>query len=291
MLKSIPTYDIDKLSGQTAPRPDIFFVDDQFSHKNKLKSIPYRSNYFGAGICVNGKATLSADLETYSIEKDNAITLSPQVVKQWINSSADYQLIAVFFTKEFFIENNSNKDYLDSFPFFATNSRHVFKVDSKQTETIQILLRTIIDKLSSSHPYKHEIARSLITALLFEISAIFNQQASPAFHKQTRSEQQVFEFKKLVSQYFLKERSVQFYADLLFVTPKHLTEVIKAVTGRSAKEWIDDTVILEAKILLKENDLTVSDISSILNFADQSTFGKFFKNLTGLSPSAYKQGE
>lgn len=292
MGKSIPTYNIENLSGQTTAGPDIFFVDQLFNHKNtKRSSAPYRSNYFGVGICVNGTAILNANLVTYEIEKNSVVTLSPQVVKQWINSSGDYQLVAVFFTKEFFIENNSNKDYLDSFPFFDANSKHAFKVDDKQSEAIQIALGNIIDKLRSLHPYKNEISRSLITALLFEIAAIFNQHTFPSFHKQTRSEQQTVEFKKLVSKYFLQERSVKFYADLLFVSPKHLTEIIKAETGRSAKEWIDDIVILEAKILLKENDLTISNITTALNFPDQSTFGKFFKNLTGVSPSAYRQSD
>ncbi len=289
MEKSIPTYDIEKLSSQKATSPDVFFVDHLFNSKNESVNIPYRSNYFGAGICINGESTLRANLETYRIEKDCVITLSPQIVKQWVNHSTDYQLIAVFFTKEFFIENNSNKDYLDSFSFFDPTSRHVFKVNAEQSDAIKTSLQIIIYKLNSLHAYKNEITRSLITALLFEIAAIYDQQSFPSFHKQTRSGQLTFEFKKSVSKYFLKKRSVKFYAELLFITPKHLTEIIKAETGRSAKEWIDDIVILEAKILLRENDLTVSNITNVLNFSDQSTFGKFFKNLTGFSPLEYRQ--
>jgi hypothetical protein len=113
MTKLIPTYDIETLSGQTTP--DIFFVDHLFSHKNKLTSIPYLSNYFGVGICVSGSATLHANLETYAIEKDCVITLSPFIVKQWIKSFKDYRLIAVFFTKAFFVAHNSNKDGISSY--------------------------------------------------------------------------------------------------------------------------------------------------------------------------------
>jgi AraC-like DNA-binding protein len=131
-------------------------------------------------------------------------------------------------------------------------------------------LAHIIHKLRSPHLYKNEISRNLITALLFEIVPLFNQPAS--LHKQTRSEQQAVSFKKLVSKHFLKERSVQFYADLLFITPKHLTEIIKTETGRSAKEWIDDMVILEAKILLKEHDLTISEITTALHLRRQCCF-------------------
>ncbi len=106
---------------------------------------------------------------------------------------------------------------------------------------------------------------------------------------QTRSQLLASDFKKLVNVHFTAERSVKFYATKLCVTPNHLTVTVKEATGKTAGEWIDETVILEAKVLLQNTALTIAEISDSLHFADQSTFGKFFKNLTGLSPVAYKQ--
>ena len=92
-----------------------------------------------------------------------------------------------------------------------------------------------------------------------------------------------------VSTNFVKERSVIFYADQLFLTPKHLSRVIKEVSGRSAGEWIDEQVILEAKARLKTSSLTVQEISDQLGFPNQSFFGKYFKRHVGMSPSDYRK--
>jgi AraC-like DNA-binding protein len=289
MKKTIPTYNINKLSGQNETSPDVFFIDRQFNFENTPLHIPYRSSYFGVGICLGGKASLKANLETYSVEQNSIVTMSPQIAKQWVSRSEDFQMTAGFFTKEFLIQNIGNTNFLDNFPFFEANATHVSKLSKPQSEIILSQLRNIETKLSSSHPYKNEIARSLITALLFEVLAIYNEQLTPSLYKQTRSEQITAEFKKLVGSNFIKERSVKFYADLLYITPKHLTETIKAETGKSAGEWIGEIIILEAKILLQDPTATVSNIANTLHFSDQSTFGKFFKNKAGLSPLAYRQ--
>jgi AraC family transcriptional activator of pobA len=290
MEKNIPTYNINTLSGQNETSPDVFFIDRKFNFENSPLNIPYRSSYFGVGLCLGGEASLKANLETHSVEQNSIVTMSPQIVKQWVSRSEDFQMTAIFFTKEFLIQNIGKANFLDHFPFFEANATHVSKFSKPQSEIILGQLQGIQTKLSSSHLYKNEIARSLITVLLFEFLALYNEHVLPSFSKQTRSGQITAEFKKLVSSNFIKERSVKFYADLLFLTPKHLTETIKAETGKSAGEWIGEIIILEAKILLQDATLTVADIADTLHFADQSTFGKFFKNIAGLSPLAYRQG-
>lgn len=289
MKQSIPVYNITNLAGENISGVDIFYTEHQISNPGLSINIPYRSNYFGIGLCVAGKATLKANLESYSIEKNCIISMSPPVIKQWMNMSADYKTLAVFFTKDFFIKNNTNRNYPESFPFFEPNAKHVSAFNPEQATVIKTLLENIQSKLNDLHPYRYEIARSYIEILLFEIAAVYNQENFSSSYKQTRSEQLSFEFKKLVCIHFASERSVQFYADKLFVTPKHLTEVIKQQTGKSAKEWIDELVVLEAKVLLQNASLTIAKIADMLTFTDQATFGKFFKNLTGTSPLAYRQ--
>jgi AraC family transcriptional regulator, transcriptional activator of pobA len=289
MKPNIRTIQIDTISGDSNPTPKIFFADDQKNFQSNKVLNPYRSNYYGVGLCQSGKATLKANLESYNIQKDCLITLSPQIVKQWMMRSKDYQTLAIFFTKEFLIQNSADKNILDSFTFFEATAKHVSKINKEHVSKVNQILNEIQSKLASAHPYKNEIIRSLITVLLFEISAIYNQDNFQTFYKQTRSEQIVDEFKRLVNMHYTLERSVQYYAGLQFVTAKHLTETVKNETGKSAKEWIDDMVVLESKVLLQDASLSIANISDSLHFTDQSTFGKYFKNLTGISPVAYKQ--
>jgi AraC-like DNA-binding protein len=87
----------------------------------------------------------------------------------------------------------------------------------------------------------------------------------------------------------MHEHRLAFYASHLHLTPKSLSAAIKKETGRSAGKWIDDTIILEAKVLLQNKTLTVSQISGMLNFSDQSVFGKFFRANAGISPIEYRK--
>lgn len=91
----------------------------------------------------------------------------------------------------------------------------------------------------------------------------------------------------LVQQHHRRERSVTFYADRLYISPKYLSLVIKEATGRSAGQWIDDMVVLEAKNLLRFSGKNVQQVAYELNFPNQSAFGKYFKHLTGSSPTQY----
>ncbi|MDE6650044.1 MAG: helix-turn-helix domain-containing protein [Muribaculaceae bacterium] len=95
-------------------------------------------------------------------------------------------------------------------------------------------------------------------------------------------------FIKLVKDKFKTERFLEYYAEELGVTPKHLSRTVKAQTGYSAASWIERFLILEAKILLKSTNLTIQQISDNLNFPTQSFFGKYFKKNVGLSPKLYR---
>ena len=99
----------------------------------------------------------------------------------------------------------------------------------------------------------------------------------------------VSDFIKLVHEHHTRERSVGFYAGKLFISPKYLSLLVKEATGRSAAEWIDEFVILEAKNLLRFSGKNVQQVSYELNFANQSSFGKYFKHLTGMSPTEYQR--
>ena len=83
-------------------------------------------------------------------------------------------------------------------------------------------------------------------------------------------------FIKEIQKNYTKERSISYYADLLCITPKYLSQVVRKVSGRFAGDWINDFVILEAKALLKSRKYTIQQVADMLNFANQSFFGKYF---------------
>ena len=99
----------------------------------------------------------------------------------------------------------------------------------------------------------------------------------------------VRDFIKLVHVHYTTERSVGFYAGRLCISPKYLSLLVKEATGKSAARWIDEFVLMEAKNLLRYSGKNVQQVAYALNFPNQSSFGKFFKHLTGQSPTAYQK--
>jgi len=99
----------------------------------------------------------------------------------------------------------------------------------------------------------------------------------------------VASFLKNLKLYHHKERSLTFYAsEKLFITPKYLSSVIKEVTGLTARYWIATFVVSDAKKKLRNCSKTVQEVSSDLNFPNQSCFGKYFKTYEGISPLQFR---
>jgi AraC family transcriptional regulator, transcriptional activator of pobA len=92
-----------------------------------------------------------------------------------------------------------------------------------------------------------------------------------------------------VQKHFRKEHSVEYYARELHISSKYLTAAIKEGTGRTASAFIIEALAIEAQALLQQETVSVKEAANQLNFANQSTFGKFFKRAVGLSPLEYKK--
>lgn len=280
MSNHIPTYQLGQLTTNDAQ--GVFFLGQHPGMPKIAIDQPYRSNFYKLGVCVSGHAEVMINLDTYKVVPGDLIILAPHVIKQWKYMSPDYVLADIFFTRDFITTNNHVNP--DKFSFFWAGARGVLALQSPQSITASI--RFIQQKCLEEQTYKDDVLRNLINSLLYEIAAIYTETSTANL---SRSQLLVTDFKRLVSTHFMKERGLKFYADQLFITPKHLTETLREVTGKTAGDWISEAVTLEAKVLLQSPSLNISQISDMLHFADQSTFGKFFKNQTGMSPATYKQ--
>ncbi|MDB5269272.1 MAG: hypothetical protein JWP58_2312 [Hymenobacter sp.] len=287
MTATIPLYQLNALT-ETGKKPAaVFFLGPDSAPAHLPIDQPYRSNYYKIGLCLRGTAGLNVNLETYDIGPSSLMVLSPYVIKQWPFMSADFEGLSIFFTREFISANSSLNP--DTFSFFERDARHVFQLAAPQADNIAALLHSIEQKYAEPHAYREAILRSLIHILLHEIAPIYSVQHVSAKAIQTRSQLIAAEFKQLVSVHYATERSLGFYADKLCITPKHLAETVKEATGKRAVEWLAEAVLLEAHVLLQNPALTVSQIADTLHFADQSTFGRFFRKGTGLAPAMYRQ--
>jgi AraC-like DNA-binding protein len=265
-----------------------FFITEE-KQLLALSEYPYRSEGYIIGICTRGTAEVEVNLQVYEAKPDAMLLATPFHVLRIYNSSEDFLCRFVVFSRAFLTENNTNSRFLESFSYFKSTSTPVIYLDHDNAKVLLDIYSLIQEKLQrEDHPYLAEISRSILTTLLYEIAALYEQHHVITKGKQTRKQELNILFQNLVFHHYKEHRNVQYYADTLCVSPKHLTETIKEVTGKTAGEWIDDAVVLEAKVLLRNHEISIAEIADDIHFPDQSSFGKYFKKHTGYSPTEYR---
>lgn len=265
-----------------------FFISEEKQILD-LSEFPYRSDGYIIGICTRGTAEVEVNLKVYEAKPYAMMMSTPFHVSRIYNQSEDFLCRFIVFSKAFMTESYNDSHFLDKFSYFKNDSIPTVNVDQKDAKMLLDLFSMIQDKVKrEGHPYRAEITRSIVATLLYEVEAIYKYQYAIISKKLSRKEELNTLFHNLVFKHYKEHRNVQYYADALFVSPKHLTETIKEVSGRTAGEWIDDAVILEAKVLLRNHDISVAEIADDIHFPDQSSFGKYFKKHTALSPSEYR---
>jgi AraC-like DNA-binding protein len=139
----------------------------------------------------------------------------------------------------------------------------------------------------NDNPHRLNVVRYLIMAFFYSMG--YKRCAIPTGEKKSHNQTLVENFVRLVQLHYNEHRQLQFYADKMCLTSKHLSKVIKKTSGMPANDWIDSRVMLEAKALLKSTNMTIQQISDELNFPSQSFFGKYFKRVEGVAPKEYRR--
>lgn len=172
----------------------------------------------------------------------------------------------------------------EEFPYFDLQAEHIVNVTPEESELIQQSFKDIITEYERFSPEKDYLLRNYIHILLLRIREIYRPHAKQLNERATRSMKITNQFKHLVEKNFIDIREVQQYAKELHVTPKYLSESVKASTGKSPRDIINDMLLLEAKVLLGSTDKIMTEIAHQLGFGDQPHFNHFIRQHTGLTP-------
>lgn len=249
---------------------------------------PVSIDGFAAVVMMSGEATLSINLDEYRVQPNDVVVFSPDYAIRVVDCTEHAAAYMIAFSKSFV--NEIQIDLSTSLPVYMRFGKdpvlHASARDVEEIRQVFQLIKTLLR--SDKERYRHEIIRTLFTTAFYIITDL-NQRECPASRTKGRGEVIFEEFTALLQQYNKQERNVGFYAKKLNITPKYLSAIVKEVSGKTAARWIDESVILEAKTLLKYSGMSIQEIAYHLNFSTQSFFGKYFKQHTGTSPSRYKR--
>lgn len=286
---------IEDISKHTDPYAiENFIVSDRTAIFPPLSSkFPFILDGVAFAICINGTAKIKINFREYSIKKNTVITIMPYFVTEFIEKSDDLMLEFLIFSVDFLTEIPPVSNLDISRSIIQTSCLQVSEEEaSKYMEFHSFIVKQYKRR---DHPYRKEMAKSLLYAMLIEMGSIYYNQIKTDTegrensYTTTHQKELLYRFFELLLQFHKQERSMQFYADKMCLTPKYLSTLIKEQTGRTAFTWINEIVIFSIKQILKTTDKTILQISEDLNFPNPSFFGRFFKKHTGMTPVKYRE--
>lgn len=254
-----------------------------FSYFGKAERI----HFFIAIIVTEGKGKHFVDFKEYQLEKGTLLFIAPGQIQQYENNP-QYKGYMLIFTEHFFRKQPKELAFLNQSSIFDTTlSNALVKPDPEVFSQMLQLLTLLETEISASDTFSKEESLQKL-ASLFLIYAERQKQRNSALTSNHHYLSQYYHFKQLLEQHFSQERSVDFYASLMAITPKTLNRVTQAAVQKSAKEFIDNRVVIEIKRLLLFEKLSIKEIAYSLNFNEPTNLVKYFKKHTGETPTSFK---
>ena len=282
-------------SESIALNDDFFVMDVRFKDRNSPLMHPCRFDGFMMIFCISGHVRMSINLNEFDFKAGSLFLNVPGnllKLSEYVDSGKeDQRYVVVAMTKEFVtgLRMDINKVFNDCLSMLGNPSIELTEDQQKLVGNYISLMCAVV---KSNVINCREAINSILLSLFYVVTGIGSERirdiGEEVRNSSNRSKVIFEQFIKLVSEYHLQHRNVGFYADKLCLTPKYLSKLIKTATGRSAPDWIDAYVILEAKNLLKYSNVTIKEVVYRLNFPNQSVFYKFFKARTGMTPSEYR---
>jgi AraC-like DNA-binding protein len=175
------------------------------------------------------------------------------------------------------------------FPFFQIEAPHIINLSNEESVMIQEAFKQIIEEYNRSSPEKNMLLCNLILILLLRIRELYRNCVKDLKNNLSRADHLATSFRLLVEKHFIRYRTVNDYAEMLHISPKHLSDVVSKTLGRSPLQVIHDMLLLEAKVQLRSTDKSISEIAYFLNFDDQPHFTHFIKKRTGVTPQELRK--
>lgn len=273
---------------------DILIDNTEFKlskNSGHIYKYPLRLDGLLLGICEKGYSKFSVNLKEFSTGPNDLILCVPGDLVQAEGMEGIHKaqtiLVSSHFLKETYISLNSFA------PFFtARKDKPIFHLTDMEVNEMNSYFKTLEEAILSDDYFRVETVKRLLAAYIYKIGSIIYRHRpdlqEDASQPLKREEVLFKQFIDALGKYHCKERRVDFYAEQLYLSPKHFSTAIKKVSGKTAGQWIDDYVIQEIKALLKYSTMNIQEVAFYMNFPNSSFFGKYFKQHTGMSPSEYK---
>lgn len=267
---------------------------DIYSSKGIIKAFPsalcnaYEVDGVGIVLCHQGEFIFSLDGKKAIAHTGEILFLPEGGCFRVEHQSDDLQVRFLFYRTEPIRNILGNEVVAMSlYSQLETEPHHLWVTgEEKELEHYIGLIDTTLE--TSANPYTLYEQRLLLLALTHRLCAIYSRRFQPLGESIGRKHEVFIRLIKLIECHYTEQRSVEFYADKLCLTPKYLSSISKEVCGYTVQELVFKNIIRRAIALLKNTQKSAQEISNDLHFPNPSYFGTFFKKQTGMSPQQYR---
>ncbi|SHM83356.1 helix-turn-helix domain-containing protein [Flavobacterium xanthum] len=237
-----------------------------------------------------GSISFEVNQINISISANEIIVIPKRTFVENLLVTNPLQICLLSFSSEFANENSILKPWIGYFEIFINTRPNGIALKQKELIHVLEIFNFLKHQTKSAHKnrFRKECLLFSFNLLLYEIAGFYDKYYQNIQVINSEKQVLIFRFFALLERNCRSQHQVKFYADALFITSGHLNKLVKAITGKTPKQFIEEALILEIKIMLLDSNYSISDIIDELHFPNASYFSNFFKRGTGISPTSYR---
>ena len=248
-----------------------------------------RVNMWAFVLCTSGSCRFTLSHSEYEMHRGSMLVYRPNQ-KFKIEQFSDNCTGKILFVTDDVVDESLSK-ISDMFNFMIYVKENPFvQLTDNQCIMFEKYGQLVLLKAGDvGNLFYREVSTNRMKVLFFEVFNVYSQNLLRRNVLKTNKDFVLERFLQIVSKHYAEERSIKYYAGMMGLSPKYLSQICYQVSGKHAGEWIDRFVVSHAKELLSGTDLTIQQISNELHFPNQSFFGKYFRKHVGQSPREYRR--
>lgn len=278
----------------------IIYLDDNIAVLDNISSImetnetASKMDCFMVAFCQEGSLNVQINGKNYQLDADYCAILPPGTIIRKMNSGESYVLKIAVASQDFLNDILSpSNDTCNVIRYLYNNP--IFPISPKESYKMYLYKELLINLVQEvPHAYSKQTRRYHFAGMFCEMMAALNKQIPEHERSDVNRNRSIIiarDFIQMVNADNGSHRSVSYYADRLFYSPKYLCTIVRQVTGKTPIQIINEHAIKEIKQKLKNSDLSIKEIADYFNFSNPSFFGKYVKNHLGISPLQYRLKE
>ena len=233
--------------------PPLFVATEADFGRGPGLAYPYRSYFYALGLMHENGCRLRVGFRDFDVNRRALTLVGPGIARLWLENDWQVRNTTLFFTPELF-SSPLDARFLRDYSFFQPGAQHVLHLSEAHYRNVTTLLQMV-----QHHVQALTTAAGLLYALLEHIADLY--PAYDVHHADRPHGSLIQDLTRLLHVHFREHKDAGFYAEAMHLATKHLSAQLKAQTGRTLKQLIDDYVLFEAKSLLKQTELSVKEIT------------------------------